>query len=111
VSWRSALEENPADQYNELIDWIINKELDSLYYISTKDVRYGVSQEHLLIYNLLVNNYDLNRATTRYLVIPKIYSEMHDVKVRRVYNWLYINASIEDNQAKKHALRYNKKGR
>lgn len=109
VSWEDALKASATDRYDELIDWIITKQLNELYYFGMPTA-FNDTQEHLVLLNILVTNYDLDRATSRLLTIPKIYNDVYDAKIRRAYNWIYISAHVS-NQAEEHVLRHKKKGR
>lgn len=90
-------------QRDALIDWIIEEELSNLFYLSTASHMRSGSTEFMQLHNRLVCEFDLNQFSVAYLIIPKIYSDIHVASFYRQNNWVYLECDIDDNY-KQHVI-------
>lgn len=90
-TWWQRNPDERKTQRDLLIDWIIEKELDDVFYLCSN---YPRVPEFEQVHNSIMADVDLNRLTSRLIIIPKIYCEIHVVSIRRHAFWLYIEADI-----------------
>ena len=100
--WKDLQEPVSYTPREDLINWILHKELHEVFLLPTDYP--SPNQLFEQAYNRLVCYFDLNWHTSVHLFIPNFYGEMTSQQIHRQGNWLYLENEINLYEKKQHAL-------
>lgn len=102
TGWKDIYQPVSYTPREELINWILHKELHEVFLLPTDYP--APNQLFERAHNRLVCLFNLNWYTSVHLFIPKFYGEITSQQIHRQGCWLYLENEIVTHENQQHAL-------